>query len=179
MLIYTLPQLYKAIVLERPSKTCKSPYIADIKVLQQKTINDTKFIIRSDECMAHSPSLGCAGLISLNSIVYCIKLDNEKLTSKYRIFQCQIQDQSNKIIIGTNPNVCNTLFENILNTNILSQFNGYTIKREYTIGNSRIDFLLQNESNTNDKILIEVKNVCLAYYDDIPIKELQKKDYSN
>jgi len=175
MLIYTLPQLYKAIVINRPSKTCKSPYIADIKVFQQKTINDKKFLVRSDECMAHSPSLGCAGLISSESHVYCIKLDNEKLTSKYRIFQCEIEDNCNKIVIGTNPNICNTLFENILTNNILSQFNGYTIKREYTIGKSRIDFLLKNNNN---KILIEVKNVCLAYYEDIPLKEIKKKDYS-
>ena len=177
MLIYTLPQLYKAVVINRPSKTCKSPYIADIKILEEKTINNKKFLIRSDECMAHSPSLGCAGLISSESKVNCIKLDNEKLTSKYRIFQCEIQDNSNKIVIGTNPNICNTLFENILTNNILSQFNGYTIKREYTIGNSRIDFFLKNDSN--DKILIEVKNVCLAYYEDIPLKEIKKKNYSN
>ena len=82
MLIYTLPQLYKAIVINRPSKTCKSPYIADIKVFQQKTINNKKFLIRSDECMAHSLSLGCAGLISSESHVYCIKLDNEKINIK-------------------------------------------------------------------------------------------------
>ena len=130
MLIYTLPKLHKAVVINRPSKTCKSPYIADIKVFQQKTFNDKKFLVRSDECMAHSSFLGCARLISSESHVYCIKLDNEKLTSKYRIFQCEIEDNCNKIVIGTNPNICNTLFENILTNNILSQFNGYNIKRE-------------------------------------------------
>ena len=92
----------------------------------------------------------------------------------------EIIEQNKKIIIGSNPNLANDIFSNILTSNIINKFNNYSIKREYTIGNSRIDFLLEHKEHCDlKKILIEVKNVCLAYYEDIPSKELKKMDYSN
>ena len=172
-LIYTLPKLYKAIVVSRPSKICKSPYLADIQIITHKKVGNVIFNIRSKIVMAHTPALGCAGLVVSGKIVYVTKKENTK--SKYTIYQTEIKEQGKKMIIGVNPNICNTLFEHILLNNILDTFTDYTIKREYTIGKSRIDFLLTNQHKS---ILCEVKNVCLAYYDDIPIKELNKRDYS-
>ena len=49
--IYTLPQLYKAIVIARPSKTCKSPYLADIQIITRKKVGKMFFNIRSDIVM--------------------------------------------------------------------------------------------------------------------------------
>ena len=173
--IYTLPQLYKAIVIARPSKTCKSPYLADIQIITRKKVGKMFFNIRSDIVMAHTPALGCAGLVSKGKIVYVTKKENTTAKSKYTIYQTEIKEQGKKIIIGVNPNICNTLFEHILLNNVLDTFTDYSIKREYTIGKSRIDFLLTKEKKS---ALCEVKNVCLAYYEDIPIKEINKRDYS-
>lgn len=175
--IYELPEIFKAIVINRPSKQCKSPYLADIRIITPQKRDKITFNVRSEECMAHSPSLGCAGLISSNSIVYVTKNTNTNTKSKYRIHLIEITEQNKKIIIGSNPNLANDIFSTILTSNIINKFNNYSIKREYTIGNSRIDFLL--EQCDLKKILIEVKNVCLAYYEDIPLKELKKMDYSN
>jgi len=174
-LIYSLPQLYKAVVINRPSKTCKSPYLADIQIITPKKNNNIIFNVHSPIVMAHSPSLGCAGLVSKGKIVYVIKNKNEKAKSKYIIYQTEIKEKNTKMIVGVNPNICNTLYEHILLNNILDKFNDYEFKREFKIGDSRIDFMLNNDTN---KILCEVKNVCLSYYEDIPIKELKKKDYS-
>ena len=179
MSLYTLPSLYRAVVINRPSKVCKSPYLADIKIMQRKKcVNGKIFVVYSKEIMAHSPSLGCGGLIKSSSIVYVSKLEGKGTKSKYRIHLSEYIDPPKKnLIVGTNPNLCNDIFENILKQGqILTQFNGYDIVREYKIGNSRIDFYLKKEDS---KVLIEVKNVCLAYYEDIPIKEIKKKDYSN
>ena len=177
--IYELPEIFKAIVINRPSKVCKSPYLADIKIITKKKSEKIVFNIYSEECMAHSPSLGCAGLITKGSIVYVTKTTNSSSKSKYRIHLIEIKEQYKKIIIGSNPNLANDIFNTILTKNIIDRFNDYSIKREFTIGNSRIDFLLENESNNISKILIEVKNVCLAYYDDIPLKELKKMNCDN
>jgi DNA-binding sugar fermentation-stimulating protein len=38
------------------------------------------------------------------------------------------------------------------------------IRGEFTYGNSRIDFLLDNDDSTHKKVLVEVKNVVLADY---------------
>ena len=176
-LIYSLPQLYKAVVINRPSKTCKSPYLADIQIITPKKINNTIFNVHSPIVMAHSPSLGCAGLVSKGKIVYVIKNKNEKAKSKYSIYMAEVEEYNKKIVVGVNPNITNAIFESILKSSIFPAFKDYNIKREHTIGNSRIDFFLTHKSK--QKILIEVKNVCLTYHEDIPLKELEKKDYSN
>lgn len=70
--IYTLPKLYKGLVLSRPSKICKSPYLADVKIY-----DDLDNIIE-ENVMAHSPALGCCGLISTNVYVLCTKSESTK-----------------------------------------------------------------------------------------------------
>lgn len=48
----------------------------------------------------------------------------------------------------------------LINSQIIDEFNGYSVlKREYTYGKSRIDFLLSDENN--EKMLVEVKGCTL------------------
>jgi hypothetical protein len=60
-------KLEKAVIINRPSKNIKSPYLADI-------------LINNKIELAHSPSLGLSGLITNNvkefSKVPKLKLDN-------------------------------------------------------------------------------------------------------
>jgi len=175
--IYELPPIFKAKVINRPSKSCKSPYLADIRVITPIKKGKILFNVLGNEIMAHSPSLGCAGLVASSKKVYVIKNKNEKAKSKYSIYMAEVEEYNKKIVVGVNPNITNAIFESMLKSSIFPAFKDYNIKREHTIGNSRIDFFLTHESK--QKILIEVKNVCLAYHEDIPLKELEKKDYSN
>lgn len=62
-LLHTLPPLFYASVLARPSKSIKSPYLADIR------LDDT-----GEEALCHSPSLGCMGLISEGARVMVAKV---------------------------------------------------------------------------------------------------------
>ena len=175
--IYELSPIFKAKVINRPSKECKSPYLADIRVITPIKKRKIVYNVMGPILMAHSPSLGCAGLVASSKKVYVIKNKNEKAKSKYSIYMAEVEEYNKKIVVGVNPNITNSLFESILKSSIFPVFKDYNIKREHTIGNSRIDFFLTHESK--QKILIEVKNVCLAYYEDISLKELQKKDYSH
>ena len=77
--IYTLPKLYKASILARPSKVCKSPYLADV------TVYDDENNIIEENVIAHSPALGCCGLIVPNVFVYCTKSESTTNKSKYVI----------------------------------------------------------------------------------------------
>ncbi len=77
--IYNLPPLYKALVLNRPSKVCKSPYLADVRIF------DEFGNVLEDNIMAHSPALGCCGLISTGAYVLCTKSESTKNKSKYVI----------------------------------------------------------------------------------------------
>jgi sugar fermentation stimulation protein A len=142
-------KLEKALIINRPSKSIKSPYLADIK------IND-------EIVLAHSPALGLCGLIINNVNVLVSKCENDCRKSKYTIELVKVNDPENKksIWIGGNPNYGNKLFSYFFKE--FSEFNKFNIeKSEIKIGNSRLDFLL---TNTKEKFYVEVKNVPLVDY---------------
>ena len=62
-------------IKKRPSQYCKTPYVADV-------------IIRDDkEILGHSPSLGCCGLADKNASVIMTKVQNkkkQKICQKYK-----------------------------------------------------------------------------------------------
>lgn len=169
--LYEVNKFYKALVIDRPSKKIKSPYLADIQLFNDNDQN----ILMEEVHMAHSPALGCCGLIAKNSVVYVILEENEKRKSKYTIFNVEIEKPN--IIIGVNPNIANTIFENILKNKIIDEFQDITtIKREKKILESRIDFYIKK---IEKEIYAEVKNVPLADYVDVPKKERHKYNDMN
>jgi hypothetical protein len=65
-------KLKKAIVINRISKTIKSPYLADIKI--KNTIQ-----------LAHNPALGLGGLITNETKIMVSSCEDECRKSKYTI----------------------------------------------------------------------------------------------
>jgi len=169
IVLFNVSKFRKALVINRPSKKIKSPYLADIKLF-----DDTNNLI-DIEHLAHSPTLGCNGMISSNVIVYVTENNDEKdekRKSKYTIFNIQISNP--EIIIGVHPMTANAIFENILKYNIIDEFkNAINIRREVTILNSRIDFYCEINGK---KIFLEVKNVPIADYVNSPIENKKDKD---
>jgi len=170
IVLYNAIKFKKALVINRPSKKIKSPYLADIKLF-----DDANNLI-DIEHLAHSPTLGCNGMISSNVIVYVTENnDSETRKSKYTIFNIQISNP--EIIIGVHPMTANAIFENILKNNILSELkNAKNIKREVTILNSRIDFYCEIDDK---KVFLEVKNVPIADYVNSPVEEKKNKKDKN
>jgi hypothetical protein len=167
--LFNVQKFHKALVINRPSKKIKSPYLADIKLFDE---NDN---LMDEELMAHSPALGCCGLIAKDAIVYVTENndENSKRKSKYTIYNVQISDPS--IIIGVHPMSANTIFENILKNSVMKEFeNAKNIKREYKILNSRIDFYFEIGEK---KIFLEIKNVPLADHVDLDKKNKEKICY--
>jgi len=161
--IYTLPQLYKGVILHRPSKVCKSPYLADIKIFDIE-----------ENVMAHSPALGCCGLIVPNVNVLCTKSESTKNKSKYVIHHVICE---NNAIIGVNPMLANPIVKSLLLKNKIEQFQNITqLKAEITVDDSRFDYTFLNENG--QKVYLEVKNVPLADVVDICAKERKKLDLS-
>lgn len=142
-------EILKAIIINRPSKTIKSPYMADIEI-------DNKIEL------AHSPSLGLCGLITEDVNVMVSKCINTCRKSKYTIELVQTTNPKNKKVwIGANPLFANKIFINFLNK--FNEFKNYTIeKQEVKAINSRLDFLLVN--NKKEKCYVEIKNVPLIEY---------------
>jgi DNA-binding sugar fermentation-stimulating protein len=162
--IYELPQLYKGIVLSRPSKICKSPYLADVKIFD----NDGNVI--EENVMAHSPALGCCGLITTNVYVLCTKSESTKNKSKYVIHHIIKEDNS---IIGVNPMLANPIVKSLLLNNKIEEFQNISeLKSEITINESRFDYTFFNENGK--KVYLEVKNVPLADVVDLSVKDRKK-----
>ena len=146
-----LGDMFKAIIIKRPSATCKSPYVADIK------------LENSDEVvLAHTPALGCKGLSDKGATVYVSKIKDAKGVCKYRV---QL-GQCNDTIIGLNPK----LAENIVEQSIMKSENVVKYMREKTVMHSRFDFI--GKDKDNNKFVLEVKTVPLinqekvAYFPD-------------
>jgi DNA-binding sugar fermentation-stimulating protein len=164
--IYTLPTLYKAKVLNRPSKVCKSPYLADVIVYNEDNT------ILEENVMAHSPALGCCGMVCEDTFVLCTKSESEKNKSKFVIHHV-VQDS----IIGINPMLANPIVKSLLLKNKIEEFqNIQDLKAEITIDESRFDYTFLTEEGK--RVYLEVKNVPLADVVDVCTKDRKKLDLS-
>jgi DNA-binding sugar fermentation-stimulating protein len=149
-------------VLKRPSLTCKSPYVADV-VLEDGT-----------QIMAHSPSLGCRGLADKEAMIVLTKKKESKTTKCSHTVQLSVcVENENTCVVGINPRLGEIIAEKALVMNCIKGLqNIRTYTRETTVLNSRFDFTGIDETGT--PFIMEVKNVPLADYIDVPDKERKK-----
>lgn len=157
-MLFEYETLEKAQLIKRPSKSIKSPYIADI-------------IINGEEDLAHCPSLGISGLLNTECEFYVSVSNNEKRKSKYTVELINApSSKTTYTITNTNPQMGNIMFENLLKNNCLPDYINYkSYKREKTIENSRFDFYIIKENGEEE--YVEIKSVVLCDYekDDYPL----------
>jgi sugar fermentation stimulation protein A len=174
MLLLKLNDLIKVKIISRPSKICKTPYVADIE-LQDGSI-----------VQAHCASLGCCGLCEKDGYVYASPILSNCPQSKskvcsYKIYLSQIYEEKiineetfiNNQIIGVDPKLAETLVENALTSNCFTSLkNIKKYRREAALGNSRFDFIGIDENNKY--FILEVKNVPLSDFADVNYVEKKK-----
>ena len=185
-----LDGLMRAIVLHRPSKVSKTPYVADIQLVDengncQKNEEGETIIYQ-----AHCPSLGCCGLCVVGSTVFVGRAEEKKgkngkpLKTK-RVCQFIVylslfeeKEKDHKEIIGIHPKLAERIVECCIQKNVLTNFNALQYKREVTLegSNSRFDFA--GTITDHKPFVLEVKNVPLADYADCSAKERKKMDFS-
>lgn len=179
-LLFKIDNLIEGVIINRPSKIIKTPYVADVIIK-----NSTKDI--QDTFLAHSASLGCCGLSDKNSIILMAPKnktykDNKK-HCEYTIYLSIIRDKTKETIVGIYPKLAEEIVENALKQNkIASLRNIKYYRRETKIYNegkvdSRFDFSGIDENDI--PFILEVKNVPLAVYEDLPLRELNKIDFSD
>ena len=174
MILYSLIDLIKVKIISRPSKVCKTPYVADIE-LPNGTI-----------VQAHCASLGCCGLCEKDCYVYASPILSNCQQSKskvctYKIYLTQFYEEKiinsekyiNDQIIGVDPKLAETLVEKALTNNCFPTLqNIKKHRREAALGNSRFDFI---GIDANDKyFILEVKNVPLSDFADVNHVEKKK-----
>ena len=170
MLLLKLNDLIKVKIISRPSKVCKTPYVADIELEDGSIVQ------------AHTASLGCCGLCEKDCYVYASPMLSNCPQSKskvcsYKIYLSEIYEEKyvinknviNNQIIGIDPKLAETLVENALTKNCFTSLqNIKKYRREAVLGNSRFDFIGIDENNKY--FILEVKNVPLADYADVCYK---------
>jgi DNA-binding sugar fermentation-stimulating protein len=181
-LLYQIPNLIEGLVVKRPSKFVKSPYVAD-------TIN----LNTNEEILAHTASLGCCGLVESGSTVLMSPIEkkgkketndkSDKLSCSYRVYLSVFKERENEIIVGVHPKLAEELVEISLNRNLLSKLQNIKSYRRETViyvqdkVDSRFDFSGIDQNNV--PFIMEVKNVPLAGYEDICAKERKNKCYDD
>lgn len=162
--LYKLENIYKGYILERPSKHCRSPYVADV------IINDKEYI-------CHAPSLGCCGYSNKEQYVYLVENKNPKKCFYIIHLACR-KEREFEYLIGIHPksaeHIVNICLQNGLITSLSNLKN---LEREKCFLNSRFDFICDDKDNR--KTIIEVKNVPCADYEDIEDKIRKKMDFSH
>jgi DNA-binding sugar fermentation-stimulating protein len=162
--LYQLPSLFLGKIIQRPSSSCRSPYVADVMIDDQTHI-------------AHAPSLGCCGYADKDQWVYMTKHDNPKLCS-HVIHLAKRQEKNTEYLIGIHPKSAEKIVHICLQKGCLYSLNQLThIEKEKCFLQSRFDFVCRDKNNTFT--IIEVKNVPCADYEDMDIKERKKHDFTH
>ena len=149
MELYCLPKpLVKALVLARPSKKIKSPYLADIE-------------IEGKEILCHTAALGCCGFIKAGATVWVLEKPESKAKSTHEIYIVEIDGQ----MVGCHPLVANKIGASLLKLQLVLPIGD--IIQEVKFDTCRFDF-----ASTDKKTIIEVKSVPMADHYDGTLKEL-------
>ena len=173
-MLYKLNDLIKVKIISRPSKICKTPYVADIQLPDDTIVQ------------AHTASLGCCGLCEKDCYVYASPILSNCSQSKskvctYKVYLAQIYEEKiineqkyiNHQLIGIDPKLAETLVEKALTSNCFpSLLNIKKHRREVKLGNSRFDFA--GIDVNNKYFVLEVKNVPLADFADVNHVEKKK-----
>ena len=171
MQLMKLCDLVEGNIVKRPSKIIKSPYVADV-------MHD------GAEILAHSASLGCCGLSETGATILMAKRDTtEEKRCTYRIYLSVLRERGQEQVIGIYPKLAEELVESALSKNHLAKLkNIKNYRRETKICipgfvDSRFDFTgVDCEGN---HFIMEVKNVPLADYEDVSVKQRKGRCYDD
>ena len=164
VVLHTLDIVHNGSIIARPSKTCKSPYVADVELDNNETT------------MVHTPSLGCCGLVEKQCNILVSKINatskSKKQTCTHRAELAYFEENEHVEIIGVNPSLAEYIAESALVQNCiqgLTLLSPSSYSKQSTIMSSRFDFT--GTCDNGQEFVLEIKNVPLADYVDVPKKE--------
>ncbi|GBG26320.1 Hypothetical Protein FCC1311_025412 [Hondaea fermentalgiana] len=148
-------------VLARPSKRVRTPYVADVQLL-----DGTDSVVQ-----AHSPSLGCAGMVSPGRIVEMTEVAATSSTSSsssakktpprktsHSVCLCHDAPRVGGLggmqgpVVGALPALAENFVLKALEEGWFAEFApGYTVTKQKTYGGSRVDFVLNYEGEGEKK----------------------------
>ena len=137
-------------LINRPSKSIKSPYVADAKNL------------RGEKCLVHVPSLDLAGQCSNGSKILATPSKINSKTDYIAQAVCYKDTNKKTVIIGANPYTAELICKYLIQNNIWNPFKGWDLISKPKNLDYKADLYLKKNKNFN---IIEIKNVVCASYD--------------
>ena len=137
-------------LINRPSKSIKSPYVADAKNL------------KGEKCLVHVPSLGLAGQCSNGSKILATPSKTNSKTDYIAQAVCYEDIDKKKVVIGANPYTAELICKSLIQNDIWNPFKGWDLISKPTNLAHKADLYLEKNKNFN---IIEIKNVVCASYD--------------
>lgn len=188
-LLLKLDNLIEGEVIKRPSKYIKTPYVADIKLVEDGAAMDNN-LQNIKTVLGHSASLGCCGLADVGAHILMApvppkKKKTEKLACEYRVYLSVFREKEKgtEMIVGIYPKLAEQLTEMALKNNLFSSLKNVKSYRPETpiyvegLVDSRFDFSGIDENGI--PFIMEVKNVPLADYEDMTSKERKKLNFDD
>lgn len=191
-LLFTLPPLLRAEIVNRPSKVVKSPYLADIKVVEENDAGEAKAgaadgggkgkkravgtgkgkaaaaAALSDSSggeethMAHTPSLGCGNLVSAGASVLVSRSTSATAKSKFVVHHVLQREADGS------EHLVGTHPQTAEKLALAIIEGGFAVgpvtavAREVTMGNSRFDFVATHADGSTT--VVECKNVPIGRF---------------
>ena len=144
-MLHTLPTLIRVEVIHRPSKSIKSPYVADIR-LADGTL-----------ALCHTPGLGCCGLVSTGRYIYVSKATSAKAKTAYTAQLSESVDSVGTYYVGIHPMISQFVAGKLLDKIAID----VVWKSEVKISeHTRLDFV--GTSVDGKKTYVEVKNAMIG-----------------
>jgi DNA-binding sugar fermentation-stimulating protein len=159
-------QVVTGVVIARPSKVIKTPYVCDVSV------DDESY-------QAHTPSLGCNGLVDKGATVIAVKRDTTKGKCGYGVIASLLREPGRTSVVGVDPSLAERFAADILIDGVVPSLKvkpGTKLQSQRTYGDCRFDYC--GIADDGRPFICEVKNVSIAEYDDVHPKKRAKYDYS-
>jgi sugar fermentation stimulation protein A len=147
--------LKEAVVVARPSKVVRTPYVADIQFPGDERVYQ-----------AHAPSLGCSGLVEVGAHVYVHGKEPKEGGAKttHTVFGTVVHGPYR---VGVNPMLANRMVRAIIEEGRADEWTTLgggvaSIQAEVVAGDSRVDLCVKHKDGS--RTWVEVKNVPLSHY---------------
>ncbi len=149
-------------LINRPSKSIKSPYVADALSLN------------GEKCLVHVPSLGLAGQCSNGSKILATPSKINSKTDYITQAVCYEDFDRKQIIIGANPYTAELICKSLIQSDTWNPFKGWNLVSKPKSLDYKADLYFEKNKNFN---VVEIKNVVCASYDPKEVKNGEKNRF--
>lgn len=137
-------------------------------------------VVDGEVYLAHTPSLGCNGVVDNGVAVIVVERTSATRKCKYGVIASLLKDKGETIVVGVDPSLAERFAGEMLMTGLVPGLKvkpGTDLLTQRTYGDCRFDYC--GVGDDCRPFICEVKNVSVAEYDDVHPRVRIRTDYSD